>query len=436
MRESRSSSVVVALVASLFAPAICSAQYSFEEVARGLKAPDPATRVRAIQILRDSGSVEGAVPIASALDDPDDRVQLEAIDAERALFMSTPVARRKKIGFVVEVRTADVGAQAFAEGQMALLPRRVPTEVLWGLIAAMRDDNPRIRLDAMNVFGLLAPLAGSEGTSAIRSGISWTIEALRRGDPATQMAAAMVAGRAQQNCGVIPEDQPSGQVCAELGNVLIEAVNSRDPQMRRAAMQALGQLRYAYAAQALADQLSYYQRGPDAEAALGALTRIGHGTSASIFKRYLANSNATLRRLAVEGLARGGEQEDAADLERMGPTERSNGVLLALHFAALKMHARGKSSTPAKPDQLVETLRDSSLRPLALQYLLELSPSIAPALVDSLNHKDASTRRLVADVLGFSHDSTVVPALQAATKDRDAGTATAAQRAIERITLG
>jgi HEAT repeat protein len=413
-----------------------SAQHSFEQVVAGLKSPDPTTRIRAIQELRDAGYPEAASPIASMLEDADDRVQIEAIDAERALFTARPVSRRKKVGFVVEVRTRDVGAEAFAAGQLSLLPRRVPTEVLWGLVAAMRDDNPRIRFDAMNLFGLLAPLAGTQGTSAVRSGVSWTIEALRRGDLAMQMAAAAVAGRAQQSCGVIPDDQPSGQVCAELGNVLIEVVNSREPRVRRAAMQALGQLRYAAAAQALADQLSYYERGPDAEAALEAMARIGHPASAEIFKRQLANSNATMRRLAVEGLARSAGPEDTAELDRAGSAEHSNAVLLALHFAAVQLHARGKSTSPASPDQLVEALSHPSLRPLALQYLLELSPSIAPALANFLRHDDEGIRRLVADVLGFSRDATIVPALEAATKDPDAGTASAARLAIERIKLG
>ena len=126
-------------------------------------------------------------------------------------------------------------------------------------------------------------------------------------------------------------------------------MNSREPRLRRAAMQALGQLRYSAAAQALADQLSYYERGPDGEAALEGMARIGHPASAEIFKRQLAKSNATMRRLAVEGLARAGETDDLAELDR---------------------------------------------------------------------------------------DSTIVAALEAATKDPDAATASAARHAIERIKLG
>jgi hypothetical protein len=39
-------------------------------------------------------------------------------------------------------------------------------------------------------------------------------------------------------------------------------------------------------------------------------------------------------------------------------------------------------------------------------------------------------------VLGFSRDPKVIPALEAASKDRDSDTAAAARRAIERISLG
>jgi HEAT repeat protein len=76
------------------------------------------------------------------------------------------------------------------------------------------------------------------------------------------------------------------------------------------------------------------------------------------------------------------------------------------------------------------------LRPLALQYLIDLSASVAPALVSSLQDPDAGTRTYVADALGFSRDPRVIPALESAAKDSDAGAARAAQRAIDRIKLG
>jgi HEAT repeat protein len=412
---------VAAVMCLAMAP--LSAQYSFEEVASGLKHPDAATRLRAIAILKDANYPDAAAPIAALLGDPDDRVQLSAIDAERSLFTTRPISRRRKIGFVVEVRSSGAGGEAVAESQLALLPRRVPPEVFAGLTAAMRDENPRVRIDAMSLFGLLAPLGGPAAASELRGGLLWTIEALRRGDRPAQVAAAGVAGRALQGCG------SSEGVCAEVGNVLIDTINGSDPQVRRAAMQALGQLRYPNATQALADQLSYYQRGADAEAAIEGLSGIGHETSASIFRRLLTHSSADVRRLAVEGLARAGQREDASELERMGETERSNEVILALHYAVLRL---GSSGTPA---QLVAALQDRSLRPLAVRYLLDLSPTLASALAESLKDPDPETRGLVADILGFSGSAGIVPLLEAASKDPDEDVALAARRAIERIAL-
>jgi len=400
-------------------------EHTLEDVAAGLRARDVATRLRAVQILRDAGYPEAAGPLSAAVNDPDDRVKLAAIAAERSLFTTRPIARRKMVGFVVEVRGLDVGGEAFAAGQLALLPRAVPAEVLAALAEAMHSANPRVRLDALYAFGVLAPLGGRAAQDAIRSGMSWAIEALRRGNRAEQVASAAVAGQTLKEC-----EAASGELCAEVGNVLIEAVNNRDPQVHRAAMTSLGQLRYQNAAQALADQLSYYQSGPDARAALEGLAGIGHPTSVEIFKRLLSSGDPDVRRLAVEGLARAGGREDLPELERIGQTERSNAVLLALHYAGLRLGAPGSN-----PGQLVSSLRDSALRPLALQYLLELSPSIAVPLADSLKAASPETRALVADVLGFSRDPNVIPALEAAAQDPDAETARAAQQAIDRIKL-
>ncbi len=114
--------------------------------------------LRAIQILKDADYAEAAGPIAATLQDPDDRVQLAAIDAERSLFTTRPVSRREKIGFVIEVRSI-AGGDAAADGQLALKARAVPAQVLSGLAVALRDNNPRVRAEAINLASLLAPIA-------------------------------------------------------------------------------------------------------------------------------------------------------------------------------------------------------------------------------------------------------------------------------------
>lgn len=395
----------LALVALLGVCAVPGAaqQYSFEEVASGLKAKDAATRLRAIQILRDADFAEAAVPIAAALEDPDDSVQLAAIEAERTLFTTRPVSRRRKVGFVVEVRSI-AGNDVSAEGQLALKARLVPRQVLSSLVIALRDGTPRVRAEAISLASLLAPSACMFGESTVRSRES-TVES-----PGPRVEV--------------------GDACRQVGDAVVDNINSREAALRRAAMQTLGQLRYPHAVQALSDQLSYYQRGADAEAAFEGLAGIGHPTSVSLFRRELASTIADMRRLAVEGLARSGSAEALPELQQMGQSERSNGVLLALHYASLKLGAPGSDARP-----LIAALRDAPLRPLALKYLLDLAPSIAPALVDSLSDPSADVRRLVADVMGFSRDARVVPALEAATKDPEAAVAAAAQRALDRLKL-
>jgi HEAT repeat protein len=368
-------------VGSGFSRTVIAQQYTFEEVASGLRHQDAATRLRAIQILKDADYAEAAGPIAAALQDPDDRVQLAAIDAERSLFTSRAVPRRKKIGFVVEVRTV-AGGDAAATGQLALKPRRVPAQLLAGISVALRDRNPRVRAEAINLAALLAPVACVQ------------------------------------------------RACDDLGNALVENINSREALLRRAAMQALGQLRYQNAVQALADQLSYHQRGPDAIAALEGLAGIGHPTSVSIFEDLLTSSNADMRRLAVEGLTRAGQRESLPALQQMGQGERSNGVLLALHYANVKL-----GTVDASLQQLVVGLGNAAQRPVVLGYLLDLSTSMAPALTASLKDPSADVRRLIADVIGFSRDPQMVAALEAATKDSDPDVAAAARQAIERLKL-
>ena len=378
--------VLALYVVSGFSRTMTAQQYTFEEVASGLKHQDAATRLRAIEILKDADHAEAATPIAAALADPDDRVQLAAIDAERSLFTTRAVPRRRKIGFVVEVRTV-AGGDAAAAGQLALKPRAVPPQVLTNVAVALRDNNPRVRAEAINLASLLGPAA----------------------------------------CA--PKPDTNG--CADIGNALIDNINSRDPLVRRAAMHALGQVRYPQAVQALSDQLSYHQRGPDAMAALEGLAGIGHSISASIFEQQLTSSNADMRRLAVEGLARTGNREALATLQQMGQSERSSSVLLALHYANVKL-----GTVDGSLQQLVASLGDASQRLLVLGYLLDVAPAVAPLLAESLlKDESADVRRLVADVLGFSRNMAVFPALAAAATDANPDVAAAALQALERLKL-
>ena len=371
-----------------FSRTVDAQQFTFEQVAAGLKHQDPATRLKAIQILKDADSQEAVAPIGELLGDLDDRVQLAAIDAERSLFTLRPVSRRERVGFILERRT-NTGVPDAGEGQLALKPRLVPPQVVSGLVIALADANPKVRMEAITLAALLSPIA-----CPVQVNATFT------------------------------------QPCAQVGNALIQNINSRDGALRRAAMYALGRLRYPSAVQALLDQLSFHQRGADAQAAIAGLAGTGHGASVSALEELLTHMNATTRRLAVEGLARAGHRDALPQLQQIGQTERSGAVLLALHYATLRLGAPGSNHTP-----FVTSLGNESLRSLAIEYLLDLAPLMASSLADSLASDDADVRRVMADVLGFSRDPKVIPVLTKAAKDPDPGVALAAERALQRLKL-
>jgi HEAT repeat protein len=415
-------------------PCAASAQQpTFEAVVGNLRHPDPSERIKAIRQLSEAGHPEAIAPLAAVLTDPDDRVQFEAIDAERSLFTAEPVARKRRVGYVVEVRAPSVGERALAGGPLAVVPRAVPPEVLAGLAAAMRDENPRVRLEALYAFGIIAPLAGRAWQlPGLRDGVAWTIESLRRGQLPLQVAAAQVSARVLKDCGVTPIPASEGgnpSPCAAMGDALIEGMNSREAPVRLASMRALGQLRYPSAVQALTDQFAYYRHGEAAEAALEGLAGIAHASSMPLFGELLGRGEPAIRLLAIEGIGRSGDRSQLAGMERIAGSDKSETVRLGAAYASQKL------GSPSRPDQLIAALGNPVLRGLAQMYLIDVSTAASSALVESLRDPNPVMRAMVADILGFSSDDDVVPALEAARKDADAGASRAAERALARIRL-
>src|SRR5438445_164146 len=137
-------------------PGRVSAQIPFDQAARDLASGDPGVRLRAAQLLKDAAYPEAAVPLARLVGDPQDAVQLEAIAAELNIFLAERVVTKKRVGLVVEKRSAIAAEAAFTAGPPALGPLPVPLDVLSALRAAARDDNPRVALESIYAFGVLA----------------------------------------------------------------------------------------------------------------------------------------------------------------------------------------------------------------------------------------------------------------------------------------
>lgn len=378
-------------------------QLRFDDVVRNLRNPDPKTRISAVRLLRDAKYPEAVEPMAPLVLDPIDDIQLETIAAELSFFLEQDVKPKKMIGFVVEKRTSGIGAAAFDLGPLAVWPRPVPAELVTALLQAVNDENAKVRLDAIYATGVIAkaPLAADQQARLIK--------ALDHYDPAIRAAAARVIGRLK---------------IAEAGDALLKAVNDSQADVRYGAIRALGAIRDTRAVAALTEQFAYYKKGEGAFSALDALACIAAPGSVPLFKERLQDKDPYIRRAATEGLGRAGDAASIDALVRNATIDESPMVRMATAFALQKL---GRNYAA----RLVDLT--GSARGQAQEYLIELGPSMAAAIVPRLQEPDPEVREGLIDVLGVIGDASTIPALEAAAKDPNASVAAAAKRAVARL---
>src|SRR3954454_9038251 len=164
-------------------------QARFDDVVRNLRNPDPKTRLTAVHLLRDAKYPEAIGPIAPLVMDPLDDIQIEAIAAKLSFFIDQDVRTKKMIGFVIEKRRSGIAPSAFDLGPLAVWARAVPAELVDALLQAIDDDNPKVRLEAIYAFGIIArrPLTIEQ--------LARLIKALDHYDPAIRSGAARVIER-------------------------------------------------------------------------------------------------------------------------------------------------------------------------------------------------------------------------------------------------
>ena len=148
-----------------------------------------------------------------------------------------------------------------------------------------------------------------------------------------------------------------------------------------------------------------------------------------LFKARLADREPLLRRAAAEGLGRTGDTSEVSALEIGAGNDSSEVVRAAMAFALQKL---GRNYVA----RLVDAMDSAKMAPQIQEYLLELGPSIVPALVPHLQEPQDEIRARIAEVLGVLGGEAALTALQPLAQDRDRDVVAAATRAIERIKMG
>lgn len=388
----------------LVSSAVSAQQAQFQDVVRMLRHPDARERLKSVEMLREAGYMEAAEPVAPLIADPDDDVQLAAIDTELSLFMLSDGSRRRLGGFMTS-RPKSPGLAAFEAGPSAVKPVAVPAAIVDTLLLAIDDANERVRFEAIHALGALAkaPLT----TPQIRR----LTAALDHYDPIVRAASARVIARLQVK---------------EAEDALIVAIGDSNQAVRQFAMYALGEIKSAKAIPALRHQIENYRSNTQATWALLALAKIADPSTADLFRQYLAAKDPGFRAASAEGLGRVNATDVLPQLEQHLQRERGPAVQLAYVFALQKL---GRNYL----DHIVAALADDDGAQQAMEYLVELGPSIQTALAAHLASREDNVRGRVVQVLGLIGTPDVLPALERARLDRNEAVARAIAAAIDRI---
>jgi HEAT repeat protein len=395
-------------------PAPTAPRTSYDQVVAQLKSPDVEARKDALRALGATAYPEAIAPISQLLTDPDDDVQLEAIYTLLSFYhVEKPEVVERRKGLRVSTRSRRIAARRIYDlGPYGLIPQAVPVELTNGLAQAMFDGNVRVRLEALYGLGVMAqpPLDGYAAEALPRL--------LQDRDEEVREGAARVIG---------------GLRVTTAGDALVAALNDKSTAVATMAMRSLGDIKAWQALQALTDQFTYFEgRGPRAEAAFDAMARIAHASSQPLFVQQLASSNANLRRLAAEGLARSGNRDGAQQAGMALAGDKETDVLLAGAFAAVV----GSGAASGGVNTLVSALDQGAFHEQAMAYLVELGPRAVPGLEQALAAKDPGTRERAAMVLGFIGGDEALVLLERARGDSDLRVVRAAERAIARLRKG
>jgi HEAT repeat protein len=287
--------------------------------------------------------------------------------------------------------------------------------VFEALLEATRDDTDHVATEALYTLGVLAP-GGSPSANWRTAAVDQFTGALAHPDRGHRLAALRVIAR-------VFAPAPGAAVSDPIAAAVLLLLNDRQQEVRIAAIEALGALRDTRAVQALMERFGDARRSREGEAALAALSAVGHPSASPIFIEHLADGSSERRRLAIEGLARTGPAAVLADIQTRLARDTNRELALAASFAAARL-------ADGPVDVIVGALLQQGLRDQAFAYLTELVGRRHQALSPYVHDPDASLRGMLADAAALSMDVQALPLVEALTRDPDPTVAVLAARAV------
>jgi HEAT repeat protein len=368
---------------------------TFRQVSSDVNSAEPKVRRSALKALATMGP-EALDPVSLLVADPVRDIRHDAILAVVRIYVEPPPKRR--------VTSAEEG---FEWSPHLATPYAVPPVLITNLVRALADDWPSERRDAAYALGVVL-------TPPIETLVAdELIYTLADPDHEVRLAAVRALGRLR---------------ATKAGDRLIGHIVDADEAVRLAAIRAVGEIREARALAALREQLDYYGKAAEGRAALDALARIAHPSSAGLIEQERVSRHDVNRRIAYEGIARlGGVRDaDALAVEQRLTQERDREVRLAMAFAL---------TSAGRPylEQIVRSVADPDLAAQAMEYLVELGRAQPGTLVPHLLDRDPIVRARVAIATGLVGGPHGEPELTRLTTDGDPSVRRTAEVALLRM---
>ena len=414
------SGLVVALALLAVAATLAPAQSSVEELAARLESSDARTRRDAARALGEDGSIEAVAALTAAVRDADRDVRRAALEA------------------LAGVRRPDAAA-----GLILLLEDEVPAHrrgAIGGLVDIHRREPPAGRTERAVDWLLrreqefaLDPLRPVERrvTDALAARLDDEDAENRRlaAEALGALRAATGAAALARTAAGDPDDDVRRSAVESLGLIGSEEAGEsllsmvEDSGLERHVVRALGRMAFRPATAAL---VAIYDRDPGndlARDALEGLARIGAPEARGTFYHELSSRDARRREYAAEGLGRLEDPTLVDGLIRDFLREEDARVQLAFCFALVRL-----GQTPFV-DRVVLSLSDRRLRETARQYGLELASGHLDEFLRYLDDPDREVRLELIALLERVGDRAAIPKLEETGRDPDSEIADRARAA-------
>ena len=435
MRERKIGGVILALGLLLScAPAIAAQNES--KSLEGLKSTDPKVRIKAAKELAKTGTPTDVPALAALIHDPEAEVRREVVVALGAIhaaesldpLITATKDEDKNVRNAAIENLVNYYVGSSAAGGFLGVWKNMWTKAKGRFTQDDLKIDPAIQVEPKVITALVESLNNTQA-----------FEASRR---AARGLGVLLARDAVPDLikGAHSADEELALECLNsllkikdmtAGPQIVDLLDSDSQEVKLEAAVVVGLLKTQEAVPKLQTMYENGANKPVQQNSLQGLAFIGNPVSLPIFMKALWSNDKSIRAIAAEGLARTGDAQALADLQKAVNAEKDAEPRLAMMFAITALGDMTHLS------DLVSGLGARFRGDVVRSYLVELArkPEMLARLYPFIGHRDTDVRRQLCTVMMYSGDATSIDPLEKLSQDSKNEVATEAFRALRVVRM-